>query len=77
MAKARKKKVRKPAKRSAKKRKAAAKSKARRRSAKAKTKRKAKRAPARKISFVEAVAGGIHEAAELRRRLAGHDTFED
>ena len=77
MAKARKK-ARKPAKRSAKKRKTAAKSKARRPAkAKSKAKSKTKRAKAPKESFVEAVAGGVSEAAALRSRLVGHNTFED
>ena len=75
MAKGRKK-ARKPAKRSAKKRKTAVKSKARR-SAKAKSRAKRKRAKAPKESFVEAVAGGVSEAAALRSRLVGHNTFED
>ena len=73
MAKARKK-ARRPAKRSAKKRKTAAKSKARR---PGKAKSRARRGKAAKGSFVEAVAGGVSEAAALRRRLAGRNTFED
>jgi hypothetical protein len=64
MAKARKRKARKPARRASKKRKTTAKLKA----------RKARRAKSRKPG---SFAGAIHEAAELRRRLAGNNTFED
>jgi hypothetical protein len=71
MAKARKKKGRKPAKRAAKKRKVAVNSKARRPA------KKARRRPAKPASFVEAVADAAREARELRSRLAGHNTFED
>jgi hypothetical protein len=88
MAKARKKsrkKARKPAaKRSAKKRKSAAKtmakSRARTKSRKS-VKPKAKRVTAPKegpiASAVHVVTDTIHEAAELRRRMEGRETFED
>jgi hypothetical protein len=64
MAKARKRKTRKPAKRASKKRATTAKLKA----------RKVRRAKSRKPG---SLADAVHEAAELRRRLAGHNTFED
>ena len=72
MAKARKK-ARKAAKRPAKKRKAVSRAKARRPAGK-----KLRRARARKsTSIVDTVTETIHDSAELRRRLAGPNTFED
>jgi hypothetical protein len=75
MAKARKKKARKPAKRAAKKRKVAARKRkvaAKRRPAKA---RRAK--PRKSENLAEALVDAALEAGALRSRLAGHNTFED
>ena len=71
MAKSRKKKARKAAKRTVKKRKTV-KAKARR------PVKKTRRAKRRKqTSIVDTVAGTVQETGELRSRLAGPNTFED
>ena len=68
MAKARKKKAHKTAKRASKKRKTVVKSKRRVKAGRAKRAKRVKQG-----SFVDA----LREAAALRSRLAGHNTFED
>ncbi len=69
MAKAKKRKTtRKSAKRSVKKRKAAPKRKA--------VRRKVRRAP-KETTILDKLTGAAHEAAALRRKLEGPNTFED
>jgi hypothetical protein len=60
----------------AKKRKAS-KRKAPKRKAKARPRAKARRPKARRAKSQPGVVGAIEEAAALRRRLAGRNTFED
>jgi hypothetical protein len=74
MAKAKRRKASKTsAKRSAKKRKPAPKRKV----AKARRSKPRRAKPPKETSIIEKVTGAVHEAADLRRKLEGPNTFED